>query len=489
MNQRYRTFLILFIIVFPTASHLSYAQTEASDYSRIGFVGFLTSVASDYQSVGINPANLGFVPHSDMWRLASPVDFGVVRSKRAWSLTALEGGASLHSDALDRAGLTDMLTQTSSGTFDAKAKIQAAAKFANKGIRFSIDIITFGAAYQSDSWGGVALSMRERLSGTFRFNAASAQLAFQGRNFVYFDSTDVNYRGDTVGYSTNPKSYSEIFEGTRLAMLWFREIGASYGVRLVNNTASNTSVYAGIGVKYLMGYAMIDAMTENGQLKAYSALSPLFGISYGKANSPSLIAGNDYQHIGNGWSIDLGVTIALDNLSFSASVIDIGQIVWSGNVFQAKDTILNGVASTGFSSYNIFEEAPKITGEGNYFTWDGLRSKTTTLPARMRFGTSYQYSRHWRYGLDMIFPINSEAGALGEPMVSFGADWRPKAWIQAGIGLGGGGEMGLFIPVGISFSVLDGLWEFGITSRDIITYFTNNRPIISGVIGVARFRF
>jgi hypothetical protein len=470
------------------ASVKAFAQTEASDYSRIGFTGYLTSVASDYQCVGINPANLGFVPQSTLWRLASPVDYGVVRSKHAWSFTALEGGISLHSDALNRAGLSNLLTQTSSGTFNEAEKIRAASDFAGKGVRFSVDVIIAGASYQSDSWGGIALTLRERISGTFRFNKAAAQLAFQGRNFEYFDSVAVNVNGDTIGYSTNPQSFSEIFDDTRLAMLWFREIGGSYGIRIVNFEREETSIYFGIGLKYLMGYAMIDALTDNGKLKAYSALAPFFGISYGKATSPSLIPGTDYQHIGNGWSTDLGVTVNLGRMTVGMSVVDIGQIIWNGNVFQAKDTILNGVTSTGFSSYNIFEEAPKITGDGYYFTWDGLNSKTTTLPSRLRIGGSFEWSQRWRFGLDVIYPLNTEAGSLGEPIVSAGADWQPEVWMKVGVGLGGGGNMGVFVPIGVTFSLFNGLWEMGITSRDVLTYFVTDRPILSGVIGLARFR-
>lgn len=489
MNSCFRTHFSSLLLVTIIASVRALAQTEASDYSRIGFSGYLTSVASDYQCVGINPANLGFVPQSVLWLLASPVDYGVVRSKRAWSVSALEGGVSLHSDALNREGLANLITQTSSGAFNTEAKIRAARVFADKGVRFSADLILAGASYQSDSWGGVALTVRERIGGTFRFNEAAAKLAFQGRKFEYFDSTAINGNGDTVGYSTNPQQFSKIFDDTRLAMLWFREFGVSYGVRIVNLEKAETDIYAGVSVKYLMGYAMIDALTDNGKLKAYSAIAPFFGISYGKATSPSLIAGTNYQHIGNGWSIDLGVTAKLRRLTVGISVVDIGQMVWTGNVFQAKDTILNGVVSTGFSSYNIFEEAPKITGEGNYFTWDGLNSRTTTLPSRLRIGASYEWSKQWRFGFDVIYPVNTEAGSLGQPIVSAGADWQPELWIKAGIGMGGGGNMGVFIPVGITFSLFHGFWEMGIASRDVLTYFITDTPILSGVIGLTRFRF
>lgn len=464
----------------------SVAQTEAADFSRIGFGAFLTSVASDYQCVGINPANLGFVPTDDVFRLSTPLEFGATRIKRHWSFTAAEGGMSLHSDALSRSGLMDMITQTSSGTFTREDKIAAATAFANKGVRFSIDAMLVGAAYQSGQWGGIALTVRERLAGTFRFNKDAARLAFEGRHFEYFDSLAVNFNGDTVGYSTQPQRFSELFNGTRLAMIWYREYGASYGLQLYHD--ADLQLYGGASMRYLQGYALIDAEVQTGNLHAMSAISPFFGISYGKATSSSYIPGTDFVPVGDGWSMDLGVTVAYNNTSLGLAVVDVGSIVWDGNVYAAKDTILNGMSSTGFSSYNIFQEAPKITGEGNYFKWEGASEAVSTLPTRIRVGLSHLYSTHWRFGIDAIFPLNTVSGSLGEPIVSLGADWRPLVWLRLGSGIGSGGNMGTFIPISAMFSLFGGMWEMGIASRDVITLFTVNRPVLSLVMGVARIR-
>lgn len=462
------------------------AQTEAADFSRIGCAGFLTSTVSDYQCVGINPANLGVVPQPETFKMSDPLTYGIFRKKRNWSFGLFEGGVSLHSDALNRSGVLDMLTQTSSGTFSDSDKVQAARNFANRGIRFSAELMTLGAAYQSNSWGGLAVTVRERISGTFRFNTEAAQLVFEGRNFSYFDSVGVTYNGDTVGYSTNPRYFSDLFNGTQLSLLWYRELGLSYGVELVH--LSQLSIYAGIGAKYLLGYALMDARVVNGNLHAQSALSPVFGVNYGKASSNSLIPGNEFIPVGTGYSVDIGITMRYKNIAWSASVVDVGMMVWDGNVFMAQDTILNGLISTGFSSYNIFQEAPKITGDGNYFKWVGAASTKSTIPARVRIGTSYTHNVHWTFGFDAVFPVTDAAGSLGEPIVSIGADWRPTVWLKCGTGFGAGGNMGSFIPASVLFSVFDGMWELGIASRDLITLITTNRPIISMVVGAVRLR-
>lgn len=485
--QRPRPLLLHYTLCMVACCHVVYAQTEASDYGRMGFGGFITPVVTDYQCVGINPANLGFVPETEYYRFASPLGPGITRKARSWTIGIGETAFSVHSDALARPDLLDALMQSTTTTFTRAQQLEAAEAFAGKGIRFSVDGLALGVAYQSQSWGGIAVTVREKISGTFVFNESAAKLAFQGRYFDYFDSVGVNWRGDSVGYARNPQRFSELFDGTRLGMSWYREAALSYGVRLVHSNV--VDLYAGVSGKYLTGYAFLDAEVRSGALVARSALSPLFAIDYGKATSPSYIEGRQFMSVGQGYGIDVGITATIAKaFTISASVVDIGRILWDGNVFQAKDTILNGMSSEGFASYNIFEEAPKITGEGKFFLWGGLASADIMLPTRTRVGISYTHGKQWRAGIDAVLPGNAVAGALGQPIVSGGIDYRPLHWLRIGTGIGGGGNMGTFIPLSVSFSFFRGLLETGLSSRDIITFFTTQRPIVSAVIGVIRVR-
>ena len=453
----------------------------------MGFGAFTSPVVTDYQCVSINPANLGFQPKTEVYKLSTPLSTGITRKRRGWSVGIGETAFSIHSDALARPDMMDALTQTTSTTFTRAEQLEAAEAFANKGIRFSVDALALGVAYQSQSWGGIAFTVREKVSGSFLFNESAAKLAFQGRYFDYFDSVNVNWRGDTVGYARNPKRFSELFDGTRLGMTWYREAAISYGLQVINTPTFK--LFTGVSGKYLTGYAYLDAEVRQGALVARSALSPLFAIDYGKATSPSFIDGNTFLSVGRGYGIDFGLTAQIGTeWTVSASVIDIGNIRWDGNVFQAKDTILNGLSSEGFASYNIFEEAPKITGEGKFFLWGGLTDVTATLPTRTRLGVAWTYSPRWRVGIDAVIPGNAVAGALGQPIVSGGVDYTPFSWLRLGTGIGGGGNMGTFIPVSATFFLFGGLLETGIASRDVITFFTQQRPVISAVIGVVRIR-
>ena len=77
---------------------------------------------------------------------------------------------------------------------------------------------------------------------------------------------------------------------------------------------------------------------------------------------------------------------------------------------------------------------------------------------------------------------------MGEPIISAGADYRVLPWLKVSAGLGGGGNMGMFVPISVLFSVFGGTWEMGFTSRDLITYLLDRRPVVSLATGVMRFR-
>jgi hypothetical protein len=483
-RSRQSLLTLLILISWDTAL----AQSEASDFARIGHAGFLASVVTDYQCVGINPANLGFVPTRDVYSFSTPLSSGSERSRKTFAVSLGEGGASIRSDALSKSGMIDILLQRGSAvTFTEADKIAAAKAFAGKGLRFNLDIMPFAFAYQHESIGGFALSVRERVNGTFVLNEQAAKLMFQGRHSDYFDSTALNWRGDTIGYARNPQKFSKLFDGTILSMSWLREFALSYGIQVFHD--SSTSIYVGLTPKFLQSYAYLEARVAEGALLAQSALSPYFAINYGKATTPSAIMGTALVPIGEGYGLDAGVTVKYQDWTFSGSIIDIGSITYNGNVFAAGDTVLNGLGSEGFDSYNLFEEAPKITGEGQYFRWEGLMSAQSELPMRLRFGTSWQQSKRWSYGLDCLIALNSVAGSLQQTLISGGVDYRPKDWLNVGMGLAHGASMGVTVPTSVMFSILNGRWQIGLSTLDIASIFSDTNPVVSAIFGVARIRW
>lgn len=485
-----RVSIIVFLFSFGCAIPTIWAQTEMNDYSRVGQVAIGTTTASDYEAIGINPANLGFIPETIEFEESSPEQLGIYRRKRFWSVSFGEGGAAVHSNAMGSSDLLDALFSFNARQFSLKEKREAASKFSGKGVFLNADATIFGMAYQSERYGGFAFSVRERVSAEFTFNYTAAQLAFLGRNYTYFDSMYTRWDGAIVGFSKDPKLYSQLFDSTRISMSWTREYNLSYGKRIFNNKGNQ--LFLGISARYIQGYAYLNSyIDENKNLVAYSSITPLFQINYGKAVSPSTISGTGMRPVGEGFGIDVGMTMFFANTwRVGISLIDVGKMYWNGNVYQAEDYILNGMSSTGFNSYNLFTEAQKITGDGGYFKWSGLYSVQSWLPTRVRMGVSRSIGLLRDVGIDIIMPVTDKVPAnLNAALVSVGCNYQVKPWMYVNGGMTFGGSMGYNMPLGVMFSIFDGFWEMGVSSRDVLTYFIEKNPTVSLTVGICRLRF
>ncbi len=465
------------MVMLVSSSERMSAQTEMTDLGRVGHAAFVTSTVTDYQCVSINPANLGFAPAFDLYALSTPVGVGIERSAKAISIGIGQVGASIRSDAMTKPQVLDLILQRGSATaFTPADQLRAAQEFADRGLRFNADALIFGGSYQSRMYGGFAITARERAS----------EIIFQGRRAAYFDSSYTNWRGDTIGVARRPQLFSQLFSGTSLSLSWSREFSFSYGLPVLFGDGWRLCV--GATGKFLQAFAYLDAHASNGEFFARSALSPWFAISYGKATTPSAKFGTTLIPIGDGYAGDLGVTFKSKTLSVGLSVVDIGEMRYDGNVFSAADTIVNGLGTTGFGNYNLFEQAPKLSGDGNYFVWSGLVETRVKLPTRMRFGASYNITQRFSAGLDMTVPLADVGTNPRNLFMTAGVSFRPFAWLTIGTGVGSGDGMQIFIPGSITLSLLGGYWEMGVSTLDLSSLFTDRLPVISANVGFLRFR-
>jgi hypothetical protein len=85
--------------------------------------------------------------------------------------------------------------------------------------------------------------------------------------------------------------------------------------------------------------------------------------------------------------------------------------------------------------------------------------------------------------------MNDEPGSFQKPIIGFGGDIKPAKWVKLQAGFVTGGNYDFQIPVGVVFTTKGGSYETGIASRDAITFFTKNGPVLSLAIGFMRFRF
>ena len=381
--------------------------------------------------------------------------------------------------------------------------------FTESGLAANFDVSWIALGVQpKKELGGFAFGIRERFQWYSKFSETMSEILFIGYNAPYFTNLILT-TGDTIINSANlpkdtleliekginllPKLFSEILGESELSMSWYREYNFSYGRILMGN--EKMALYGGVGFKYLTGLAIMDAKVEDGELEAFSAITPAFEIEYGdsaKTNNPSSVedAGLLPKSVGSGMGIDLGVSIVLgEKLKIGLAINDIGSITWDGNVYQAGDETLIDLTSPGFSSYNLFEQAQEILGDSGLFKWNGVVEKKVSLPTHYRAGASFQASEKFEAGFDIVIPANNVAGNYEKALIAIGFDIIPIPWLRLSSGLSTGGNYGYNLPLGVVLMLSEGAWEIGVASRDAFTFFNESRPNLSLSTGFLRFRF
>lgn len=462
------TFLIL---IFITTGIITVRSQNLSGPFTVAGSGYSTAVVNDYQCVGFNPANLG-------WKSSNRfIHFGLA-----------EESISIYSEPLKRALVDDLFS--SDVSFSTAEKEEAVINFTETKLQFEFDIMPVGFSYQDDKIGGFGFVVRERLMWDSFFNKYSADILFNGYNSAYFDSSYFDpATNDTVGVSTNPKYVTDLFENSRLEMSWFREFNLSYGRMIYGN--DQWKLFGGIGIKYITGYSVFNYEYKDGEIRAFSALNPIFQVDY-DTYSPSQIMSNDYQSVGSGWGLDLGLSaVILSKIRVGLALTDLGQIKWNGNVYEGEDATLNDIESSGMNNYNIFQLDENIAFDHlKWGGWVGLENKTTKLPMNVRFGGSYLLKDKFEFGTELYIPANDVPGSYDKLIFGVGTRITPVKWFRGSIGLVSGGATGTNVPVGIAFLPFNNKafsWEIGFAVRDITTYISQNNPMVSLAMGFLRF--
>ena len=489
MHKIITTFLVLVGVT-------SLAQSEYSSFTVTGRGG-ATTFATDYQTIGINPANLGWASKFE----DKKVTFGLN-----------EFTYSLHSASLSKQELRDQikgLTSGSTSDFTQQQKIDAAKSFTDAGMAMNIDYGSIGAAITTDKLGGLAFRINDRFQFYSILGQGASEMLFLGKNAPYFDSLTIINGIDTSivandgtipdtttilnGIANIPQMMSQILDGSRITASWYREYNISYGRKIID-IEEKFALYGGIGLKYLQGFALLDINGQADEFEAYSSVTPFLDIDYGvaAATNPSSIAqsGALPDAVGKGFGFDLGVNILIkDKFKIGAALTNIGAINWTGNVYTIQDTLVYDTESEGLNNYNVASSLGEFTGENGLLKYNGEQERVTKLPGSFRLGASVVLGEKAELGIDVIMPTNDEPGNIDKAIIGIGGDITPIPWVRLSAGFVTGGNYGTQVPVGISLFAPSGAYEFGIASRDAISFFTQNGPTLSLSLGFLRFRF
>ena len=489
-----------------TLSASAFSQIEYSAFTLTG-KGVATTFATDYQAIGINPANLGFNTSYEN----KHVSFGMN-----------EFAYSIHSDVFGRQSLRDQVTslikKDTSDAFTYDEKMQLANDVANTGLSMNFDMMSLGFAYQNEKLGGFAFKINDNAHFYSKLGNTAAELLFLGKTAPYFDSLMyidpntldttmvANYQNinpdslqNMIGIAGAPQLLKDLIKGTDINAYWTREYNLSYGRKIIEKEGK-VALFAGAGIKFIQGMGYVDLKSDdNGNLTAFSSLSSKFGIDYGAAatSNPTARPGDTTgllpKPVGKGWGFDFGASALLfDKLTIGVAMTNIGSITWDGNVYTINDsTILATTTASGIDNYTMASsnDLGQVVGQEGIFTWGGEQSKTIKLPTTIRAGASFKIGEIANIGMDMVIPGNTLPGSLDRSYFSIGGDIKPAPWVMLNAGITAVGNNGFAIPMGVTFIAGKGSWEAGIASRDLHSFIAKNGATLSFSAGFMRFRF
>jgi len=463
-------------LLFLCTVQLAMAQLDGGAFNSTGSGQTAVSLA-DYQSLGVNPANLG-------WK----------KDDHKMHIGFFEFGISIYSEPLSKQLVFSDLIGNSPDFSSQAQRDEAVKNFTDTELWIQINTTLFGFSYQDEKVGGIAFSVKQRLFWNSVLNESASEFMFEGYNSPYFDSISVEQPGDTIGWSTDPENASYLYNPTDISHLLFFEYALGYGRKLVDN--ENFKFYAGIDFKLLQGFGIMNynSITPT-SVDGYQALSNAYGVKYNEP-TPSALTGDGWQTAGMGFGIDIGVSFEIyKNTRVAVAMNDIGSIKWDGNVYEGDNVPIKNIETAGIDNYNIFSESGGIIADNtNLGKWVGVADKTVSLPMNLRVGASHKPIETLSFGAEAYIPLSSEEipGRYIESIYAAGVSYLPAKWFQLNAGFNFGGGYGFTMPVGFTFrpvSNANTMWEMGFSSRDMITWFRTDHPLVSIVFGFMRIGF
>lgn len=481
-----------------------FSQTQNSAYTAVG-KGVATTFLTDYQCLGINTSALGW---------------GTGFEDKKFTMGSSEFAFGMFSDSLNSRKLNNFfnalqkkITKKETNGLDINTQKQAAADYARAGISLFFDYNWAGFSYQGKHFGGIAFNIRENYTYYSKFNDQVTDMIFRGNTSSYFDSLTIVVGLDTSKIANNPNlsedtlanaiqgsliipiNISTLTKGSEVKMVWNRSYNLGYG-RKILGFDSIFEIYGGIGARFIQSMAMFQLESDDNGLRMYSSVAPGPNLNYGEIANVDPKDLNTVKKVfpkvmGNGYGIDLSASVILfSKLKIAMAVNNLGQVTYNRNVYQVKDTLIGNLSVSGLSNFDITQSINRLLTGGGLLTLIGQEKYVLNNASDFRFGASFQPWKFLHFGFDLVAPFNKENPAsIQNPVYAFGGEIRPLKSIALSAGYYTGGIYQKNIPVGINFIRRGGAYEFGISSRDAIAFFTKNKHGISTAFGFARFRF
>ena len=500
LNQNMRS--ILFTLAITLTGFLSFSQTQGISYTAVGR-GVATSFVTDYHTLGINSSALGW---------------GNEYGKRT-TMGSTEFNLGFYSDSLDADRLKSLyravrndIRDNEEEPADWEMQQQNARDYLESGVAIDASYNWLGVAYQNEKFGGIAFNIGEHYNWYSQLSQQTSSLIFEGNLSDYFDQLTVVFGTDTTMIQNNPGlsqdtlaaviegtvsvplMLSDITKGSQIRFTWNRHYNIGYGRKIFGDD-STFAIYGGIGGRFIQSMAMMDLQSDENGIRAFSSITPGYDIDYGSiANvNPSNFTASSFipKPVGTGYGVDLSASARILNfLTVSAAVNNIGSVTYSRNVYSVRDTLIGSLSLSGLDDSNLTNAAEQLLQDGGILVLEGEEKHKVQNAANFRLGGHIDFWKKVKLGIDVVAPFDrNNPGSLANAVYSVGAEVRPIKWLSLTAGYFGGGIYAHNVPVGINFILGGGTYEFGISSRDALTFFLNDSNSISTAFGFARVRF
>jgi hypothetical protein len=323
---------------------------------------------------------------------------------------------------------------------------------------------------------------------TLNFNGVDVKVANKG------SLSPDSMKAVVAGNISVPINLSSLLKGSQIKMSWNRSYNLGYG-RKVFEIDSVLEVYAGVGARLIKSMAMFDLDATAEGVNLHSSLSPIFNINYqdilsGGKNTFNY-SGGIPPSVGSGYGIDLsGSALFLGSFKVAMAINNLGSVTYDRNVYRIKDTLVASMQLNGLGDVNLTKSINQLISKGGVLALQGTEKYKLANAALFRLGASYHYKQRLGIGFDLVAPFNRDnPGNIKNAVISFGGDVRIFDWLQLSAGFYGGGLYKNNIPMGVNFIKNNGAYEFGIASRNILTFFKEDTHNLSFAMGFARFRF
>ena len=426
------------LVFFCLAIHAAFAG-DPPNIRGIGMARTISGLARGVGALGINPANLG-MPENHLITM-NLLPFGLRVSSELISYDT-------YKEFFTGVPVPNGTTVPKHLTSEDKEKILSIFPEGVATSKAEFDLMPAGVSVYEPSVGGIGIATMEHVGTKLVLPKDYLRIFLYG-----LDSAGSTYT----------------FDETALSAWWWREFNLSYGLKIPVTLKNDIQLFAGIGLKYVSGYGVMETPHYNATIAnvresqnqyriklLFDYLMRRSGIDEVGANKGQTSFSLFPQPAGTGFGVDLGFAVRLPGADLHISVTDIGSISWKKNIVETAGAYNLEFSDPFFkTNEDSIQNAIRGTNQpGSAFS--------TSLPTRVRIGvvmgadtgrTPSWFPRDLVLAMDISQWFNESMGNSGALRFSLGAEYRliPGLPLRTGISLGDDSRLRWAVGLGFDF--------------------------------------